>query len=103
MSTYTVTVTGTIFASIVGGDVTMNSDTTIILDVMSESFSELGTLNFFNLTILSIDAGVTYTKVINNGVNSTFSAVGFGDVVLQLEVQDDAANSDTTTITVTII
>ena len=101
MAEFTLNIIDTIQAAIVGGNKTMNSGDAITLDPVSESVSIAGDINFWELTI--IDTGTTtFSDVLNNGKNSRFTAEGTGIVIVQLEVRDTAANSDTATIQITV-
>lgn len=102
MAEFNIQINNTIVASIVDGNRVMDSCDTIILDPITESYSTIGTLNFYELTIINIGVGVTRAEIFNNGKNSRFSGEGSGSVIVQLEVRDDEGFSKTATIQITI-
>lgn len=101
MAQFTVTVTQGVHAEIVGGDKFGFDSTPIILDPLSLSYSGLGMLCFYDLVIDNI-SGLTEVRLLKNGKNSRFTAVGPGTCDIILTVQDEYGNSDTDTITITI-
>ena len=103
MSSLNINIDYKIKAAIVGGNRTVSSGISEILDPVTDSYSNVGTINFWLLTIINTDPGILTSTVSNNGKNSVFNATGSGNVTVQLEVRDDQGNIDFTTIIITII
>lgn len=103
MGTLTIYIAGEdIHAEIAGGSFVLLTDTSAVLDVLSYSYSLLGTLNQYTLQVSNV-SGLTEWRVLENGKNSRFSASGTGSCDLTLTVFDDQGNSDSDTITITVI
>ena len=103
MATTDITVNGDeIHAEIKDGNRTMLSNTSIILDPLTCSYSTIGILCKYNLTIENI-IGLTESVILLNGKNSRFSTNGSGSCDIKLMVEDDNNNNDTTTITITVL
>lgn len=91
-----------IHAEIAGGSFSMLENTSYVIDPISLSYSNIGTLCDYNLIISNI-SGLTYYDVLENGKNSRFAAEGTGTCDLTLTVYDDAGNFDSDVITITVI
>ena len=103
MATLTVQVQGDeIHAEIAGGSFTMLTDTSAVIDVLTNSYSNLGVLGDYQLLVSNI-TGLTQIRVLENGKKSRFSAAGTGTCDLTLTVNDDQGNTDSDTITITVI
>lgn len=74
----------------------------LILDPISLSYSNLGTLCTYNMSITNV-VGLTYYDILHNGKNSRFIGEGSGSCNIVLTVTDDLNNIDQYTITITII
>lgn len=103
MATFNINIVEVIEAHIVGGNRVISAGDAEILDPVTDSFSNAGTVNFWLLTVTATDPGITFVDILNNGVNSRITAEGSGDITVQLEVRDTLANVAFTTITVTVI
>ena len=103
MATLNIQVQGDeIYAEIIGGSFTMLENTTKVLDLLTNSYSTLGTLCDYNLQVSNV-SGLTQFSFLENGKKSRFSAEGTGSCDLTLTVYDDLGNFDSDTITITVI
>jgi len=91
-----------IHAEFVNGTQTMLQNTSIVLDPIYLSYSNLGTLSTYNMTVGNI-SGITQYSILRNGRNSRFSAEGIGTCDITLTIYDDLGNFDTEVITITTI
>lgn len=102
MATVTINVNLEIHAEILGGDKTGLAYSPIILDPITNSYSGGGELITYQFHISNV-VGLITPDILHNGKNSRFVAGGAGSCTVELTVIDDLGNSDTDTITITLI
>lgn len=102
MATTTINVTAQIHAEIAGGDKTGIAHSAVILDPLTKSYSSVGDLVTYRFTIFN-NTGLKQPEILANGKNSRFIAGGTGSCSVELYIEDDQGNSDTDTITITLI
>jgi hypothetical protein len=82
-----------IHAEIVSSGIAM-SNSPLILDPVTNSYSTNGNIITYNLSIIDI-SGVDNPVLLNNGKNSRFTASGNGTTTVELYIEDDKGNYDT--------
>jgi hypothetical protein len=90
-----------IYAEIIG-ESSMLSNSSMILDPITNSYSELGNLEYYSLKVAEL-SGVYDPVLLENGKNSRFSVSGKGKVVIELLIRDDKGNTATDIITIKVI
>jgi hypothetical protein len=88
-------------AVISGGDKSTLPYVPVILDPITESYSDYATLTYYNLTIRNI-YGLENPVVLNNGKHSRFTAGGKGECEIELRIEDALGNYATDTIIITV-
>lgn len=89
-------------AVISGGNKTGLTYTPVILDPVSESYSTFAKLVRYDMFIKNIQ-GLKDPSLLHNGRNSRFTAGGTGTCDIELIVEDEAGNTASHTITITIL
>jgi hypothetical protein len=89
-----------IHAEILSRDSVM-SNTPLILDPVTNSYSENGELITYKLSIVDV-SGVTNPTLLNNGKNSRFTASGNGTCTIELFIEDSEGNYDIDTKVINI-
>jgi len=85
-----------------GTTATILENVPLILDPLTLSYSNLGTLCDYSMTISNV-VGLTWYDILQNGKNSRFIAEGTGSCDITLQVGDDSSNTDSTILSVTVI
>lgn len=102
MAEFSLNINSGILAVIVGGNKTMTAGEVLKLDPITESYSTIGELCYYMLSIVNLDPPAMRANILQNGVNSRITIEDAGLAIVQLEVRDDNNNSDTTTILITV-
>ena len=77
------------------------TNSSIILDPLSDSYSSYGPLVHYDIKIVEY-IGIENPIILHNGKNSRFSCSGKGKVVLELTVEDNQGNTAKDTLTITV-
>ena len=101
MATITLNIEAKIHAEIISTTYSL-SDFPIIIDPLTNSYSDFGKLIRYNLTVNDQTENITNAEILQNGKNSRLIVSGSGTVTIGLEVEDEFGNTDTDEVTITI-
>lgn len=83
-----------IHAELIVDSVDMYSNTSIVVDPITNSYSDYGKLVSYNIQVFS-QVGLVALRVLENGKNSRVSSGGQGYMQLKLTVEDELGNTAT--------
>lgn len=101
MAELNINLSAQIHAEIISNTDFIQSDTPLILDPLTKSYSDYAKLIYYDLKIVSL-VGLTNPVILQNGKNSRFTASGNGTCTIELYIEDELGNSDTDTIIITV-
>ena len=83
------------------GPTIMASNTAIVIDPLTESYSTYAPLSDYNLEVAE-SFGIENARILHNGKNSRFSCGGKGRVVIELSIRDKRGYTAKDTLTITV-
>lgn len=98
-----ITVSSTIHAEIITEETTVVQNTPVILDPLTNSYSDMGDLVEYELFIQETTGNITYSEILNNGKNSRLIVSGRGTITVRLNIEDELGNTATTSIVLNVI
>ena len=99
MATMNINVSSTIHAEILLESEFVLSNTPLIIDPLTNSYSDYSKLKLYKLTIINTSDTIINPQLLENGKNSRFTADGYGEVTIELYIEDEEGYTDTDTIT----
>lgn len=94
MATVNISLKSEIHAEILVDTEVIPSNYPLIIDPITNSYSEFGLLTYYSLSVEDV-VGLTNVALLQNGKNSRLSASGAGSCKLVLTVEDELGNSAT--------
>lgn len=79
----------------------MVSNTSIVLDPISKSYSNYAPLKEYEISVAEF-IGISDPVILHNGKNSRLSVAGSGRIVLELLIRDEKGNTDTDILTINV-